>query len=420
MTRKLALSLALLCGIACAKAQNSEKYLGADISMLTAYETISEAGHQVTYKDIDGTQSDVLSLLKKYGMNSMRVRLFVNPTMQKAVIQDIDYVKKLGKRIKDAGLSFVLDFHYSDTWADPAAQSVPAEWGNLSVDEYTEKLYSYTKEVLEDFVREGVVPDMIQTGNEISYGLMYSSSSGLFVDYLSDKNWDKFAAMLKSAGKACREVCPSAKIILHIERVPQPLNCAKFANYMKQYEVDYDIFGLSYYPMYHGNLVYLETALNKIEEATDKTIMIMETGYNSAYYPTDAKYDCQSIWSATESGQSLFIEQLVAKLNTHDRVKGLYYWFPEENESASLGWTDLLDGWTNRGLFNNQTGNAVDAITKFAAFNTTATAVQNVSSTSEIYETERYDIQGRKIKNPTKGINIIKMSDNSYKKILVK
>lgn len=420
MTRKLALSLALLCGMACAKAQNSEKYLGADISMLTAYETISEAGHQVTYKDIDGTQSDVLSLLKKYGMNSMRVRLFVNPTMQKAVIQDIDYVKKLGKRIKDAGLSFVLDFHYSDTWADPAAQSVPAEWGNLSVDEYTEKLYSYTKEVLEDFVREGVVPDMIQTGNEISYGLMYSSSSGLFVDYLSDKNWDKFAAMLKSAGKACREVCPSAKIILHIERVPQPLNCAKFANYMKQYEVDYDIFGLSYYPMYHGNLAYLETALNKIEEATDKTIMIMETGYNTAYYPTDAKYDCQSIWPATESGQSLFIEQLVAKLNTHDRVKGLYYWFPEENESASLGWTDLLDGWTNRGLFNNQTGNAVDAITKFAAFNTTTTAVQNVSSASEIYETERYDILGRKIENPTKGINIIKMSDNSYKKILVK
>ena len=420
MTRKLALSLALLCGMACAKAQNSEKYLGADISMLTAYETISEAGHQVTYKDIDGTQSDVLSLLKKYGMNSMRVRLFVNPTMQKAVIQDIDYVKKLGKRIKDAGLSFVLDFHYSDTWADPAAQSVPAEWGNLSVDEYTEKLYSYTKEVLEDFVREGVVPDMIQTGNEISYGLMYSSSSGLFVDYLSDKNWDKFAAMLKSAGKACREVCPSAKIILHIERVPQPLNCAKFANYMKQYEVDYDIFGLSYYPMYHGNLAYLETALNKIEEATDKTIMIMETGYITAYYPTDAKYDCQSIWLATESGQSLFIEQLVAKLNTHERVKGLYYWFPEENESASLGWTDLLDGWTNRGLFNNQTGNAVDAITKFAAFNTTTTAVQNVSSASEIYETERYDIKGRKIKNPTKGINIIKMSDNSYKKILVK
>lgn len=420
MTRKLALSLALLCGMACAKAQNSEKYLGADISMLTAYETISEAGHQVTYKDIDGTQSDVLSLLKKYGMNSMRVRLFVNPTMQKAVIQDIDYVKKLGKRIKDAGLSFVLDFHYSDTWADPAAQSVPAEWGNLSVDEYTEKLYSYTKAVLEYLVSVGVVPDMIQTGNEISYGLMYSNSSGLFVDYLSDKNWDKFAAMLKSAGKACREVCPNAKIILHIERVPQPLNCAKFANYMKQYEVDYDIFGLSYYPMYHGNLAYLETALNKIEEATDKTIMIMETGYNSAYYPTDAKYDCQSIWPATESGQSLFIEQLVAKLNTHDRVKGLYYWFPEENESASLGWTDLLDGWTNRGLFNNQTGNAVDAITKFAAFNTTATAVQNVSSASEIYETERYDIQGRKIKNPTKGINIIKMSDNSYKKILVK
>lgn len=406
--------------MACAKAQNSEKYLGADISMLTAYETISEAGHQVTYKDIDGTQSDVLSLLKKYGMNSMRVRLFVNPTMQKAVIQDIDYVKKLGKRIKDAGLSFVLDFHYSDTWADPAAQSVPAEWGNLSVDEYTEKLYSYTKAVLEYLVSVGVVPDMIQTGNEISYGLMYSSSSGLFVDYLSDKNWDKFAAMLKSAGKACREVCPSAKIILHIERVPQPLNCAKFANYMKQYEVDYDIFGLSYYPMYHGNLAYLETALNKIEEATDKTIMIMETGYNTAYYPTDAKYDCQSIWPATESGQSLFIEQLVAKLNTHDRVKGLYYWFPEENESASLGWTDLLDGWTNRGLFNNKTGNAVDAITKFAAFNTTATAVQNVSSASEIYVTERYDILGRKIKNPTKGINIIKMSDNSYKKILVK
>ena len=411
----------MLCGLACAKAQNNEKFLGADISMLTAYETISDPGHQVTYKDIDGTPSDVITLLKKYGMNSMRVRLFVNPTMEKEVIQDIDYVKKLGKRIKDAGLSFVLDFHYSDTWADPSQQIVPAAWKGMSVEQYTEKLYTYTKEVLTEFVNDGVVPDMIQTGNEISYGLMYPNSSNLFVNYSSDRNWDKFAAMLKNAGKACREICPDAKIILHIERVAQPLNCKKFVDYMKQYEVDYDILGLSYYPIYHGFLSNLESALNQIEAATDKTIMIMETGYNNAYYPNDAKYDCRSVWPATEAGQSLFVGQLVDKLNTHDRVKGLYYWFPEENESASKGWTDLLMAWTNRGLFNNKTGNAVDAITKFAAFNASPeTSLHPIQASSDSHEATYYDIQGRMIKTPAKGLTIMKTGKHAYKKVMMK
>ena len=152
----------------------AQKYVGGDISMLPKYE---EA--KVVYKDKNGnTVSDIIAFFKQEGLNAMRVRLFVDPSQDsdKAVCQDLAYVKALGKRIKDAGLQLMLDFHYSDTWADPGKQWTPDAWKSLTNSQLYDKIYEYTKECLEQMVAAGATPDFIQTGNEISYGMLWGTT----------------------------------------------------------------------------------------------------------------------------------------------------------------------------------------------------------------------------------------------------
>ncbi len=123
---------------------SAQKYVGGDISLLTKYET-----NGAKYYDLDGNSiTDMLTFLKEQGLNSMRVRLFVDPTKggDIAVCQDLEYVKALGKRIKDAGFSFMLDFHYSDTWADPGKQWTPDAWKSLNDTQLADKVYEYTKD----------------------------------------------------------------------------------------------------------------------------------------------------------------------------------------------------------------------------------------------------------------------------------
>ena len=148
----------------------AQRYVGGDISMLPKYEESN-----VNYYDKDGSKiNDMITFLKdKAGYNMMRVRLFVNPTQENGVVQDLDYVKKLGKRIKDAGLALLLDFHYSDTWADPSNQYTPEAWSSLSDEQLYTKIYDYTKECLQAMKAAGATPDYIQTGNEISYGMLW-------------------------------------------------------------------------------------------------------------------------------------------------------------------------------------------------------------------------------------------------------
>ena len=158
------------------------------------------------------------------------MRLHVNPSdfpnNDPNCCQDLAYVKALGKRIKDAGFKLMLDFHYSDTWADPAKQWTPKAWENLTDEQLYTKIYEYTKDVLQQMKEAGAAPELIQTGNEISYGMLWgkstASASSLKKCYSGNNaNWDRFTNLLKQAGKACREVCPDAKIILHTERAAQ-------------------------------------------------------------------------------------------------------------------------------------------------------------------------------------------------------
>ena len=167
---KLILASALLF---CLTTMQAQKYVGGDISLLPTYEE-----HGAKYMDKNGQIiSNLLDFLKEQGLNAMRVRLFVDPSLAsdeakgQGVRQDLEYVKTLGKRIKDAGMQFLLDFHYSDTWADPGNQSTPQLFISVNTPA-TEYIYQYTKDCLTAMVEAGATPDFIQTGNEITYGMM--------------------------------------------------------------------------------------------------------------------------------------------------------------------------------------------------------------------------------------------------------
>ena len=265
--------------------------VGGDISMLTKYEAHQRMalGYGVTsayYRDINNQRiNDVITWVKQQGWNAARVRLFVNPANAsnadkgQGVIQNLDTVKVLGRRIKDAGMKFMLDFHYSDSWADPVKQFTPAEWADLDDEALTQKVYEYTRDCLRELKAAGATPDYIQTGNEISYGMLWgpvgTPTANLKKCYMGNEaNWDRFANLLKAAGRACREECPRAKIILHTERVAKVNILLNFYNQMRSKQVDYDIIGLSYYPYFHGDLGTLAIALNNVSNSyQDKDII---------------------------------------------------------------------------------------------------------------------------------------------------
>ena len=387
---------------------SAQKFVGGDVSMLPKYE---QAG--VVYKDKSNkTVSDVIAFFKQEGMNAMRVRLFVDPTKDsdKAVCQDLEYVKTLGKRIKDAGLSFMLDFHYSDTWADPGKQWTPDDWKNLNDADLANKVYEYTKDCLQQLKDAGAEPDMIQTGNEISYGMLWGTQAAVgnnntnrcFTNS-SAANWNRFFNLLKKAGQACREVCPNAKIILHSERTPKPSVLTDYFDRMKNNSIDYDIIGLSYYPDHHGNLATLETALTTLEnKAYGKDIMIVETGYSYAW-SIGTEFDYTGTYPYTEEGQRKFTADLIAKLKTHASVKGLFWWWPEDN-----GNKNVTSGWWNAALYNHNTGKPYAALYELKNFLDGEAGINAINRDPLTNNESWFTLDGRRLsgKPTAKGIYI--------------
>ena len=388
---------------------SAQRYAGGDISVLLKYEE-----QKATYLDLNGNKiSDVLTFLKDQGWNTMRVRLFVDPSndKDKNVCQDLEYVKKLGKRIKDAGLLFMLDFHYSDTWADPGQQTAPFGW--LIYSWFPEQtFYKYTKESLEALVAAGATPDFIQTGNEISFGMHWGYMDGKegYVDLgpfsgkleansawtaYTDKNWDNFSKYLKYAGQACREVCPEAKIIIHTEQCANnPTLDVAFFKRIQQYEIDYDIIGVSYYPYYKGPLSNLDKGLTQLEKNfPEKQIQLVETGYPSKWAVGGASYDYSKTYPYSHEGQRKYTADLITMLKKHPQVNGLSWWYAEANAKGCTG--NLSTGWYNASLFDNETGRALPALYELKNFVDDNTGIHAL----KIGDTDSswYSIDGQKL-----------------------
>ena len=398
----------------------AQKYVGGDISMLKKF--IDEGA---IYKDYDDQPVEPLTFFKQQGWNAQRVRLFVDPAnatdteKKEGAIQDLEYVKALGKSIKDAGFSLMLDFHYSDTWTHPGQHGTPAAWKNLTADQMATKVYDYTKNCLQEMIKAGATPDFIQVGNEITDGMLFPT--GKISN--SSESWSILINFIKEGIKACNEICPQAKTVLHTELHNYDMVKTFYAK-MANATVQYDIIGLSYYPDFHNSLTVFNTLLTQLETTyTGKQIMIVETGYGFEYQLAGAKYNFTSTYPLTDAGQQKFTKALIETLNTHERVTGLFWWYPEYNlngiinKTGTEDWSkDFTSGYWNGALFWPRSGYPLSAIKELKSFLGGYSGIETIRSTSQ-QDGIWYTLDGRRLngKPAARGLYI-----HNGKKIIVK
>lgn len=249
------------------KARQATKMLGADISFLPQLE---ERG--MKFSD-SGIQKDPILILKDHGFNYIRLRIFNDPATDSGYSPhkgfcDLEHTKQMAKRIKAAHMKLLLDFHYSDYWADPGKQYKPEAWRNLSFEDLKKALYDYTKKVMQELKDQGTEPDMVQVGNEINHGMVWPEGSISHPDSL---------AQLISAGiSAIKSVGPDVVIMLHIALGGQHDESVFFINQMLARSVPFDVIGFSYYPKWHGSLEDLRDNLNDIVRLYHKDVIVVE------------------------------------------------------------------------------------------------------------------------------------------------
>ncbi|MGE5520201.1 MAG: glycosyl hydrolase 53 family protein, partial [Candidatus Dadabacteria bacterium] len=244
-----------------------DKMLGADISFLPQLE---DRGMKFSDK---GMTKDALTILKDHGFNYIRLRLFHNPSTDsgyspKKGFCDLPHILAMAKRIKAAGMSFLLDFHYSDYWADPQQQYLPSAWRGLSFNTLKDSFYRYTKEVLLQLKQQGTLPQMVQVGNEVNHGLVWP--------YGHIGNMNQLADLVKEGTKAIRDVDPSIIIMMHIALGGQNDESRSFLDNMIERGVAFDVIGESYYPKWHGTLDDLRNNLSDLAVHYRKPVILVE------------------------------------------------------------------------------------------------------------------------------------------------
>ena len=244
----LAVTLGLLSAWGAAAQQTPYFCIGADVSEIPAMEARGSK-----FYDVDGTEKDPLRIMADHGFNVIRLRLFVNPEAPRGYSRDgfcgTESTIAFAKRIKAAGMQFALNFHYSDTWADPDKQYKPSKWEGLTGKALEDKLYQYTKETLQAFKAAGAAPEIVQVGNEISHGMVWPE--GKVMDDATEANWAACMGLYKAGQRAVHEVLPDAKLQIHLALGGENTLCRDFLDHMVKYGADFDIIGLSYYERWH-------------------------------------------------------------------------------------------------------------------------------------------------------------------------
>ncbi len=250
-----------------AKPRQVDQILGADISFLPQLEA---RGMKFSDK---GTTKDALEILKDHGFNYIRLRIFNNPAQDSGYSPakgfcDLEHTKQMAKRVKAAGLKLLLDFHYSDYWADPGKQFKPAAWRNLSFEELKKALYDYTKMVMQELKAQATTPDMVQVGNEINHGILWPDGNVA--------NIDQTAQLLCAGTAAVKAVDPTVQMMMHVALGGQNNESVFFIDNMLARGVHFDVIGQSYYPKWHGTLADLENNLNDLVRRYNKDVIVVE------------------------------------------------------------------------------------------------------------------------------------------------
>ena len=258
--------------IALAQKKNKMAFAkGADVSWLPQMEA---TGYR--FYDTDGKEKDCLQLLKERGMNTIRLRVFVNPSQDKASGHcSKEETVAMALRAQKAKMRIMIDFHYSDTWADPAKQAKPAAWANLSFDALQKKVYEHTFDVLTALKKAGVTPEWVQVGNEIPGGMLWPDGS--------TNNWAQLAQLLNKGYEATKAVNAKIKVIVHVDEGNNNEKFRWFFDKATEHQVKYDVIGLSYYPFwikkdYSETIADLQNNLNDMASRYQKEVMVVEVG----------------------------------------------------------------------------------------------------------------------------------------------
>src|SRR4030067_853450 len=256
-------------------AQTGNFINGSDISFLQQVE--NNGGNY--YKD--GLLSDPLDIFQQNEVNYIRRRIWHTPA---AGYNNLEKTLLMAARIKAAGFKFLLDFHYSDTWADPGWQEKPAAWDTLSFEELNDSLYSYTFNVIHTFDSLNLLPDMVQIGNEITNGFL--QPDGLIGDdyrgfYNTPAQWAKFTTLLTTANDAVNDAVDDTTIpiMIHIDNGIGNIGCRRFIDSLNANQIPFDVIGLTYYPWWQGTLTSLTQNVNDLAVSYDKDIIVVETAY---------------------------------------------------------------------------------------------------------------------------------------------
>jgi arabinogalactan endo-1,4-beta-galactosidase len=316
--------------------------IGADVSFLARCEQ-----EGVIFKEA-GQPRDVLSILREHKYNWVRLRVFHDPAITADKLpNDLDYTLALAKRARAQGFHLLLDLHYSDTWADPAHQPMPAAWSKLKHKQLVQQVYTYTREVIAAFAREGVMPDMVQVGNEVTGGMLWPDGR------LPD-NWDNFADLLKagiSGVDAGRGSLKRPRIMIHIERSGDYDAAVWFFDNLIAHHVPFDVMGLSYYPFWHGRIAALRGNLHDLALRYRRPIVIVETASNWSPGTKSSRTD----FPETPDGQKAFLKAVDAAVRA----------IPDGLGQGVFWWEPAAEGPIQRRGFFDESGNVLPVISAF-------------------------------------------------------
>lgn len=244
---------------------------GADVGWLPQMEA---TGYK--FYDADGTQKDCLQLLKDRGMNTIRLRVWVNPSNDRSTGHcSKEETVAMAIRAQKMGMRIMIDFHYSDSWADPGKQNKPLEWKNHTFSELLNDVYFHTTDVLKALKAVGITPEWVQVGNEIPGGMLWPEGS--------TDNFNQLAQLLNKGYDATKAVDKNIKVIVHLDEGNNSKKFRWFFDNAKANNVKYDVIGLSYYPFwiktdYKENIADLANNLNDMAARYDKEVMVVEVG----------------------------------------------------------------------------------------------------------------------------------------------
>ena len=360
---------------------------GMDISTL-----LEEEACGAKYYD-NGVEQDLFDILKAYGTNSVRLRLWNDPyaldgTPYGAGTNDLNKVIVLAGRAKKYQIGYLLDLHYSDFWADPGKQTTPKAWRGMNEDELEAAVYQYTKEVMQTLKDKDLLPEMVQVGNELTNGLLWPSGK--------KPEFDRIAKYLNAGIRAVREIQADIPIMIHLDNGGfNEMYVEWFDEFTKRAE-PFDIIGLSYYPFWHGTMEQLEFNMRDMARRYGKKLVIAETsmGFTMEDYRDREGKSLDQLkgmatkpelvekldYPMTKDGQATFMKDLMELIADIPGGEGFYYWEPAWIPVPGCGWATEAalaytgekgpggNEWANQALFDYD-GNALPALAVIRDFN---------------------------------------------------